>query len=252
MEQTVQDVNTQILLGLLQDNGMHDQAQELKELLQYVTAMEQQCGLILSELRQVKEQLGKMEDQQHPMKKAFSNAEQKIEARVEQARGRLQELRQTIEDRAGSMAEGFRKAGVSALRKTSELLGVRKLLNGIQEDLGRAAYGTRRTVERMEAMGDELRSASSHLHNAGRAAAGQERRQVEQRPEGRVQAALLFPMRRASKRLAKMQVATATAMYNVARFEQGLAEQGEVLALPAPEQKAQQAGEESPAFTMSM
>ena len=144
MEQTVQSVNTQLLLRLLQDNDMPDQAQELRELLQYVTGMERQCDAILEELRQVKDQLSKLENKQHPVAAAFAKTEQKIEAGVERVREQLQNIRQTIEDKARSMVEGFHKAGVSALRKTSELLGVRKLLCGIQENLGHAAYGSKR------------------------------------------------------------------------------------------------------------
>lgn len=252
MEQTVQGVNTQVLLRLMQENDMPDQARELRELLQYVTGMERQCGAILEELRQVKDQLSKLEDKQHPVAAAFAKTEQKIEASVERAREQLQNFRQTIEDKARSIVEGFRKAGVSALRKTAEVLGVRKLLSGVQENLGHAAGGTKRAVERLEAMGGELRTASGHLHNAGRAMAGRETRQVEQRPEGRIQSAVLFPMRGVQKTLSKMQMATATAMYSVARFEQDLNSQGEALALPAPGQPEQQDGEESPAFVMTM
>lgn len=251
MEQTVQGVNTQILLRLMQENDMPEQAQELRELLDYVAGMERQCGEILEELRQVRERLSKLEDRQHLAAADSIKAEQKIESGVERARDQVRQLRQTIEDRARSIVEVFRRAGSSALHRISEVLGVRKLLCGVQEDLGRAASGTKRMVERLESMGDELRTASGHLHNAGRAAAGQEPRQVERRPEGRFQAAVLFPMRGVQKTLSKMQVATATAMYNVARFEQGPEEHGEVFALPAPERE-QQAGEESTAFTMSM
>lgn len=251
MEQTVQGVNTQILLRLMQENDMPEQAQELRELLDYVAGMERQCGEILEELRQVKDQLSKLENKRRPAAAAFAGASQRIEAGVEGAKERLQQFRQGIEDRARTIVEDFRRAGASALRRAAEVLGVRKLLCGVQEDLGRAAGSTKRAVERLESVGDELRTASGHLHNAGRAAAGQEPRQVEQRPEGRFQSAVLFPMRGVQKTLSKMQVATATAMYHVARFEQGSAEQCEVLALPAPNQEWQ-AGEESPAFTMSM
>ena len=82
--------------------------------------------------------------------------------------------------------------------------------------------------------------------------AGRETRQVEQSPEGRIQSAVLFPMRGVQKTLSRMQMATATAMYSVARFEQDLNSQGEALALPAPGQPEQQDGEESPAFVMTM
>ena len=243
--------NTRTLLRLLQENDMPDQARELRELLDFVTDMERKCGELLEELNQVKEQLSRLEDKRRPADAAFETAEKKVRTGVERARDQLRKLRQTIEDGAGHVVEGFRRAGASALHKVVEVLGVRKLLSGVQEELGRAAAGTQRAVERLESMGNELRAASGHLRNAGRAAAGHTPRQEEQRPEGRFQSAVLFPMRGVRKTLAKMQIATATAMYHVARFEQGQADQGQVFALPAPGEE-QRAGEESTAFAMTM
>lgn len=251
MEQTAQGIDTQMLLRLMQENDMPDEARELKELLQYVTRMEQQCGHIMEELHQVKDQLSKLELKQETMGGAFTNSERNIASRVERAREQIQKIRQGIEDKASGIVEGFRRGGVSALRKTAELLSVRKLLHGIQENLGHAANGTKRAVARLEATGERLRTASDHLRNAGRAAAGHEAQPVEHRPEGRFQSAVLLPMRGVAKTLDKMQIATATAMYNVARFEQGQADQEKLFALPAHEQE-RQTSEDAPAFTMSM
>lgn len=248
MEQSVQDRSVVELLRLLQENNMQDQAQDIGELLQYVAGMEEKCERILRELSEVKEQLGKLDQRQEEPAKA-QRMTQKIEDRVLAAREKLGQIRGAIEEAARNLVSGFRKAGVSALRKTSEFLHIRGLLSGVQEELGHAAGGAKRAAERMEAMGDELHAASGHLRNVGRAAAGRERQPVEQRQEGRAQPAVL---RGAHKTLVKMQVATATAMYSVARFEQGLTAQGEVLSLPAPRQESQQAGADASAFVMSM
>lgn len=251
MEQTVQDSNVLELLSVLRENQMQDHAQDIVELLQYVASMEEKCEHILRELSEVKEQLGKL-DQREEAPAAARSMTQKIEDRVLSAHEKLGQLRGAIGEAAKSMVDGFRKAGVSALRKMSEFLHIRGLLSGVQEELGHAAYGAKRTAERLEAMGDELRTASGHLRNAGRAVAGRERQPVEQRPEGCVQSAALLPLRGAHKTLVKMQVATATAMYSVARFEQGLTAQGEALSLPMPKQENQQAEADAPAFAMTM
>lgn len=241
MEQNVQSSNTQSLLLLLRENKMDDRATELQDLLEYVTSMERQSKQILDELRQVKKQLSELKDKQNPVAKTLSNTAHKIEARVSRAREQLRDIRQTIEDTAGRMVAGFKRAGVSALRKTVTFFGIRKLLDGVQENLGHAARGAQQSVERLEAMGEELRAAGSHLHNAGRAAAGHERPEVITRPEGRFQAAILTPMRGARHTLTRMQSATATAMYSVARFEQEVPAQGQIYALPAPRQEEAQA-----------
>lgn len=250
MEQTMQSSNVTELLRLLQENNMQDQARDIVELLKYVSGMEQKCDNIMEELRQVKEQLGKLDQKQGPAESVHKFT-QKVEDRVTSVREQLHNVRRAIEDAAANMVNGFRRTGVSALRKTTEFLHIRKLLDGVQRNLGGAAQGAQKAVERMEAMGGELRTAGGHLRNAGRAVAGYERQQVEQRPEGRVQSAALFPMRGVRKMLSSMQAATAAAMNQVARFEQ---EQSRtpVQEAVSEEQENLQAGEESPAFTMTM
>lgn len=233
--------NTQALLTLLRENNMEDRAKELQDLLDYVSGMERQSNQILDELRQVKEQLDKLQNKQNPLAKALSGTVRKTEAQVSRVQERLREVRQTIEDTAKRMVAGFKRAGVSALRKTVAFFGIRTLLKGIQDNLGHAARGAQRSVERMEAMGEELRTAGSHLHNAGRAAVGHERPEVANRPEGRFQAAMLSPMRGVGIILTGMQRATATAMYSVARFELEVPAQGQVYALPGPHEQEEQA-----------
>lgn len=240
MEQTVQSSNTQALLVLLRENNMEDRAKELQDLLEYVSGMERQSNQILEELRQVKEQLSELRDKKNPAARALSDTVHKMEARVSQVREQLRDIRQAIEDAARRMVAGFKQAGVSALRRTVAFFGIRKLLDGVQDNLGHAARGAQRSVERLETMGDELRTAGSHLHNAGRAAVGHERPEVTNRPEGRFQAVVLAPMRGAHTTLTRMQSATATAMYNVARFEQEVTAQGLVHALPASHQEERQ------------
>lgn len=242
MEQTVQSSNTQALLVLLRENNMEDRAKELQDLLEYVSGMEQQSKQIMEELRQVKEQLSELRDKKGPAAKALSNTVHKMESRVSRVREQLRDIRQAIEDTTRRMVADFKRVGVSALRKTVAFFGIRKLLDGVQDNLGHAARGAQRSVERLEAMGDELRTAGSHLHNAGRAAVGHERPEVANRPEGRFQAVVLAPMRGAHTTLTRMQNATATAMYSVARFEQEVPAPGAPLAPRPEEPQAQSMG----------
>lgn len=133
MEQTVQSSNTLALLVLLRENNMEDRAKELQDLLEYVSGMEQQSNQILEELRQVKEQLSELRDKKNPAARALSDTVHKMEARVSRVREQLRDIRQAIEDTARRMVAGFKRAGVSALRRTVAFFGIRKLLDGVQD-----------------------------------------------------------------------------------------------------------------------
>ena len=69
-------------------------------------------------------------------------------------------------------------------------------------------------------MGHELRSAGSHLKNAGRSLTGKDTRQVDGGQEGRLQAAVLAPLRTTHRIYSRMNNATLAAIGSVERLEQ--------------------------------
>lgn len=79
---------------------------------------------------------------------------------------------------------------------------------------------TQRAIEKVETMGHELRSAGSHLKNAGRSLTGKDTRQVDGGQEGRLQAAVLAPLRTTHRIYSRMNNATLAAIGSVERLEQ--------------------------------
>lgn len=98
-------------------------------------------------------------------------------------------------------------------------MGIHKTLEAVQQNISGSLDDTKKSIEKVETLGHELRSAGGHLKNAGRAAVGKEPRQVDGGQEGRFQSAVLAPMRTVQKLLTNMNNATLAAIGNVERLE---------------------------------
>ena len=104
-------------------------------------------------------------------------------------------LKEQIITCAKEAAAGIKQAGVKALDKAVSAIGAKKTLEAMQKNLSGSITEIRQSIEKVEAVGKELRSVGGHLKNAGRAAAGKEMVTVDGGTEGRFQAAVLAPLR---------------------------------------------------------
>jgi hypothetical protein len=218
MELSQQDEQIRQFMKLLEEQNRSGQAQDLSRLLFYMDGMERQFDAVLQELQAVKAQLH--EEQKSPVKKALDSMVHGLEDKVSRARERILELRERLAACAASAVEGFKQAGISALDKAVSLLGIHKTLDALQQDMGGLMADTQRAIEKVETMGHELRSAGSHLKNAGRSLTGKDTRQVDGGQEGRLQAAVLAPLRTTHRIYSRMNNATLAAIGSVERLEQ--------------------------------
>lgn len=207
------------MLRLMEENNRQDQAKEFARLIACVDSMEQQYAAVLSELRDVKQQLSEMPEQRRSMKDTLTDMAQALEDRVEEMREQLQTIREKIISCAKDAVSGFQQMGVSALDKAVYALGIKKLLESVQDKICGSMEKTSASIQRVEAMGQELRSAGNHLKNAGRAAVGKEIQQTDTAREGRFQAAVLAPMRAANAMYAGMNRTIYGALGAVDRLE---------------------------------
>ncbi len=207
------------MLRLMEENNRQDQAQEFSRLIACVDSMEQQYAAVLSELRDVKQQLAEMPEQRRSVKDALMEMVQTLEDRVGEMREQLQTIRDKIISCAKDAVSGFKQMGVSALDTAVCALGIKNLLESVQDKICQSMENTRASIRRVETMGQELRSARNHLKNAGRAAVGKEPQQVDTAREGRFQAAVLAPMRAANAMYAGMNRTIYGALGAVDRLE---------------------------------
>lgn len=195
-----------------------DRAKEFSQLIKYVDTMEKRFDLVSAELLQVRGQLADM--QQGPVKKALSAAVTGIESGVQTARGRLAEIKEQIAEGAARAVEHVKHAGLAGLNKAVSFLGIKKTLNLLRDDLNGSISNAKRTIAKVEGIGEELRSAGGHLKQAGRATIGRERQEVDASKEGRFQAGLLAPLRAVRDTMAGIEKTAGAAVGQLEKLEQ--------------------------------
>lgn len=80
------------LLRILDEKGMKEEKEQVSGLAQYLDAMDTQLGDVLKELRDVKEQLGVIQDQ--GIKAAAVRVVAKVESKVQEAREQIHVLKE--------------------------------------------------------------------------------------------------------------------------------------------------------------
>lgn len=246
METRNENQDLAALRQLMAEQGREQQAAELDQLLQQMDDMERQLRAVSWELQLVKEQLA---SSGLPIPRLEQRFMAGMVQRIDFLRKRLDGLHAHMAGWARDTLEQFKQAGVSALDKSLSALkvknGLQQIRVGIQSSMGAIRGG----IHRVEQMGEELRQAAAHLHNAGRAAAGKSPAQrLDATQEGWFQPGVLMPLRLALRRLSRMNNAVLAAIGSVERLEQAaqaarkpsiretLAEKkAEAAAHPAPE-----------------
>lgn len=195
-----------------------DRAKEFSQLIKYVDTMEKRFDLVSAELLQVRGQLADM--QQGPVKKALSAAVTGIESGVRDARKELGAIKERIAAATARAVESVKHTGLSALNKTLSFIGIKDMLNDLRGGLNYFIDDTKDAIAKVEAIGEELRSAGGHLKQAGRATIGRERQEVDASKEGRFQAGLLAPLRAVRDTMAGIEKTAGAAVGQLEKLEQ--------------------------------
>ena len=180
--------------------------------------MSRQFEAVSQELQEVKAQLA--HEKQPAVKKIMEGVATNLENKVDWARNMLAGLRERITDCARNAVENFKEAGVSALDKAVSAMGVKNVLESLQEHISGMISDTKQNIEKVENIGHELRSVGGHLKNVGRAVIGKEALAVDGGQEGRFQSVVLAPMRATQSLLTNMNNATLAAIGGVEHLEQ--------------------------------
>ena len=225
----------QQFIKLLEENGRQGQAQDVSQLLFYLDGMSRQYDAVLRELQEVRQQL--TQAQEPSVKYVMQNTAAKLERRVHQIKDTLDNLWEKIAECAATAVENFKDAGVSALDKAVSAMGVKKVLESLQDHLSGMIADTKRNIEKVENIGHELRSVGGHLKNAGRAMTGKEAQVVDGGQEGRFQSVVLAPMRATQKLLTTMNNTTLATIGGVENLERTAEAAREARAERKPEKK---------------
>lgn len=167
---------------------------EYAALLFEMDGMHRRLDAALRELAQVRGELARM--QECPEKGFLTHAMEAAGKRLSAMRQGLLEMKEQLISGAKEAVDGVRKSGIKALDKAVSAVGIRKGLEEMHQSLAGSIEDVKKSIEKVEMMGQELRSVGGHLKNAGRAALGREQQEVDGGMEGRFQAALLLPLRK--------------------------------------------------------
>lgn len=224
-------------LQLLMENSP-DKGQDYSMMLWQVDNMAEQLDRALNELHEVKAQLAEM--QENPAKRFVSHVADAVEGRLHAAQEYLVEMKGRIVEGAKEAVEGFKRTGVKALDQAVSALGIKKALENMQKGIGESIADVKKSIEKVENLGHELRSAGGHIKNAGRAIMGKEQQSIDGGSEGRIQAAVLSPLRLEKTILNQLNNMTLAAIGNMERLEQAAGHtKGE--AIPEAEAEGQEA-----------
>lgn len=207
----------QQFMKLMGNNGRREQAMDLSALMWYMDGMNRQYEAVLQELQQVRQQLRQV--QEPSAKYVAQNAAAKLENKARQIKKTLDNLWEKIAGCAAAAVEKFKEAGVSALDNAVAAMGVKSVLESLQEKISGMIADTKQNIEKVEGIGHELRSVGGHLKNAGRAMTGKETQVVDGGQEGRFQSVVLAPMRATKSLLSNMNNATLAAIGRVENLE---------------------------------
>ena len=221
-----QDQNVQKFLNLLLENGREGQAKDLSALLSYMDGMERQYNAVCQELQEVKQQLVEISEHQSPVKKLLTGIMDKLETRLNALHDRMNALRDTITSVARDAVENFKSAGVTALDKAVAALHFKPALETIQTGLQKCVSDANTAIRRAENVSWELGIANRHIRNALYAAVGKAPKS-RLGGSGRVETAVLAPIRGIRNMLSRMNNNTLGAISAVERLEQAAVQRRE-------------------------
>ena len=201
-----------LLAGSRPEAGM-----EYAALIVQLDGMQRQLDAALKELTQVRGELAKM--QECPEKGFLSRAMDAAGKGLHAMQWGLAEVKGRIVSGAREAVESVRKSGIKALDKAVSAAGIRKGLEEMHGNLSGSIEDVKKSIEKVETVGRELRSVGEHLKKAGRAVMGREQQKVDGGTEGRFQAAILAPMRREKRILDRMNNLVLAALGSVERLE---------------------------------
>ena len=227
-------------LQLLMENRP-DKGQDYSIMLWQMDNMENQLNRALEELHEVKGQLAEL--QENPAKRFVSRMADAVEGRLHAAQEYLAEMKGRIVEGAREAVEDFKHTGVKALDRAVSALGIKKALESMQRGIGESIADVKKSIEKVENLGHELRSVGGHIKNAGRAIMGKERQTIDGGSEGRFQAAVLSPLRLEKTILTKLNNMALAAIGNMERLEQAAGHTKEESVTEAEQEEQEALGE---------
>lgn len=181
------------LLAIMEQNRVN--TDDLRGLLGYVGAMERQLDTAVGELQAMRQELNNMrEEQNHPVRTALQNTIRTLEKGINEARERLDAIKESIVEGCKNAVSAFREKGISALHNVMDFFKVKDTLLDVRKGMDAAVKSAEKSIAKIEAVSAEYHEIGKHVKNIARAFTGKEAVQ-DAKPVGKLARATQAPHR---------------------------------------------------------
>ena len=197
------------LLELLKKNAMKEQANDVFEICSYVDGLEKKIDSMTEELTNMQNQIKEMHEDTlvNNAKKALSESQERLNARCEQIKSQVLEVKEHVRYTAKGIVEEAKEKGRAALYRVSEFLGIKKRLLDIRENVRDAIKTTDKDIAKTALLAKGLREAGQIAANAFRTFADKSEVDYSQKEQKHpITKAVLAPMKAVKKMLVSMEL----------------------------------------------
>ena len=197
------------LLDLLKKNAMKEQANDVFEICSYVDGLEKKIDSMTEELTNMQNQIKEMQEDTlvNNAKKALSEAQERLNARCEQIKSQVLEVKAQVKSTAKSIVDEAKAKGRAALYRLSEVLGIKKRLLDIRENVRGAIKTTDKDIAKTALLAKGFREAGQTAANAFRTFADKPEVDYSQKEQKHpITKAVLAPMKAVKKILVSMEL----------------------------------------------
>ncbi len=168
--QLTKEQNLMELVELLRKHNMKEAANSIFEMAAYIDVMEKKMDSVLEELRTVKKQLHRMEEQEAEkgLKQTLKRAVSKLEQDCHAMKERLFEVKAEIKAKAGEIVTAAKQKGKAALNRVSEFLGVKKMLQDFRRNVQESIDDVDKSIGKIDVFGTGMREAGQKIANTFR------------------------------------------------------------------------------------
>lgn len=167
--------NISELQKILEQYGMGKEAQQISLLLEQMQAMQQNYNTVFQELKTVRNQLDQLQNTSQPeTQSAIVNQLAAFEGSVQNQYKKLQDVGRQVNEKAGTLIQRFKEIGIKALNNICQFLGIKENLIKMRDIAQSNAAETKRAIEKIDSIGNEVKKAGVHFRNIGRAVTGRE------------------------------------------------------------------------------
>lgn len=179
METVKLSVQPQImeLMAILEENGLHQQKDEVQSLVGYMEGMEDKLSEMMSEIKELRGDIGQLHDKTIQAKCA--QLVYKVESKIGQTKDMVLTAKNNLIASAGNAVKTFREKGRAAFVQAMDAMHIPAALSHMKSGFAHAAQSMQQSAGQLDTIRAELHEVGAHTKNAGRVLLGKSAKPIE-------------------------------------------------------------------------